>query len=79
MRCRQYELVRVRKLVQSVDEYDGWRLNQRAPQVNDVGTLLDVLTAHGLPDKYVVECSGEGGSTIWLSDFFEEEIEYVTF
>lgn len=74
---KEYELVRVRQLIQSADDLDGWRLNQRAPVPGDVGTLLDILTAPGRPNKYVVECSDKDGISIWLADFFEEEIERV--
>lgn len=74
---KEYELVRVRQLIQSADDLDGWRLNERAPAPGDVGTLLDILTAPGHPIKYVVECSGKDGLSIWLADFFEEEIERV--
>lgn len=74
---KEYEPVRVRQLIQSADDLDGWRVNQRAPTPGDVGTLLDILTAPGLPNKYVVECSGKDGISIWLADFFEEEIERV--
>jgi uncharacterized protein YjaZ len=74
---KEYELVRVRQLIQSADDHDGWRLNQRAPALGDVGTLLDILIAPGLPNKYVVECSGQDGISIWLADFFETEIERV--
>lgn len=42
-----------------------------------MGTLLDVLTAAGHPDRYVVECSGEDGVSVWVADFLEEEIELV--
>jgi hypothetical protein len=45
--------------------------------VGDVGTLLDVLTAAGHPDRYVVECSGEAGVSVWLADFLADEIEPV--
>lgn len=74
---KEYELVRVRQLIQSADDLNGWRLNQRTPTPGDIGTLLDILTAPGLPNKYVVECSGKDGISIWLTDFFEEEIERV--
>lgn len=74
---KEYELVRVRQLIQSADDLDGWRLNQRSPAIGDVGTLLDILTAPGHPNKYVVECSGQDGISLWLADFFEEEIERV--
>ncbi len=76
---RQYQLVRVRTLRAAVDEYDGWRVNKRHPRVGDVGTLVDLLHAPGLPDRYVVECpsaSGDG-TTDWLGDFAEDELESV--
>lgn len=71
----QYELVRIRQLLQPVAEYDGWRVNQRPPQVGDVGTLLDILHAPGLSDRYVVESSGADGVTVWLGDFAAEELD----
>ena len=73
----QYGLVRVRRLVSPPAEYDGWRVNKRPPQTGDVGILLDILRAPGLPDRYVVESSGADGVTIWLSDFAPEELESV--
>ena len=71
----QYGLVRIRRLLQPPTEYDGWRLNQRPPQVGDVGTLLDILHAPGLPERYVVESSGSDGMTVWLGDFAADELE----
>jgi hypothetical protein len=76
-RLKQYGLVRIRQLLQPAVEYDGWRVNQRPPQVGDVGTLLDILQAPGLPDLYVVESSGADGITVWLGDFAAEELEAV--
>jgi hypothetical protein len=73
----QYGLVRVVRLLQPLDEYDGWRVNQRPPQIGDVGCLIDTLEAPGWPNKYVVELSGSDGCDIWLADFFAEEIEPV--
>jgi hypothetical protein len=37
--------------------------------------VLDVLSAPNLPDKYVVENCLPDGSSLWLADFFAEEIE----
>jgi len=74
-RLKQYGLVRIRQLLQPAVEYDGWRVNQRPPQVGDVGTLLDILHAPGLPDRYVVESSGADGITVWHGDFAAEELE----
>jgi len=38
---------------------------------------VDILRAQGLVDRYVVECSGPDGITIWLDDFDAEELEAV--
>jgi hypothetical protein len=75
MHFRQYSIVRICQLLRSPEEYDGWRVNQRPPQVGDTGTIVDVLAAPGLPYNYVVEASGQDGITIWLGDFAAEELE----
>ncbi len=72
---KQYGLVRVRQLLHAPEHYDGWRLNQRPPRVGDKGCIVDILQAPGLPDCYVVECSGADGIDIWLADFNKEELE----
>jgi len=74
---KEYELVRIRQLIQRPEDMDGWCLNQRPPAPGDIGTLLDILTIPGLPNKYVVECADKDGISIWLAEFFEEEIERV--
>jgi hypothetical protein len=74
-RLKKYGLVRIRQLLRPAADYDGWRVNQRPPQVGDVGTLLDILHAPGLPDRFVVESSGAGGVTVWVGDFGAGELE----
>ena len=74
---KQYEIVRVIRLLHSLDKYNGWRANQRDPQIGDTGTIVEILQAPNLPDKYVVEAVASDGSTIWLSDFDVGEIELV--
>jgi hypothetical protein len=68
-------MVRVRRLLRPVAEYDGWGFNLRPPRPGDVGTIVDILQAPGEPDDYVVESSGPDGVTIWVGDFQAEEIE----
>ena len=75
MPFEEYSLVRVQQLLRSPDHYDGWRINQRLPQVGDVGYIIDILQVPGLPESYVVECSGSDGVDIWLGDFSAEELE----
>lgn len=73
----QYEMVRVRKILYPEQDYDGWELNKRKPEVGDTGTLIDIFEMAGLPTRYVVEFPGADGITIFLSEFDEEEIESI--
>lgn len=75
MGLEQLTVVRVRRRFRDPADYDGWRLNQRPPHVGDVGTIVEVLHAEGLPDCYVVESADENGMTIWLADFTADELE----
>jgi len=75
MSFKLYSAVRVRQLSQPSTSYDPWQLNQRSPQVGDVGVFIDLLRAPGAPDRYVVEMSGADGVPVWLSEFFVEELE----
>jgi hypothetical protein len=61
-------------LLRLSEAYEGWRVNQRPPRVGDRGTVVDILQAPGLPDKYVVEASGPDGITVWLGDFTADEL-----
>ena len=70
-----YTQVRIRRLLGPPDSYDPWRLNQRPPQVGDVGWCVDLLQAPGLPDHYVVELCGPDGAAVWLAEFVAEELE----
>ena len=74
---QRYGLVRVIQLRYPLDAYDGWRINRRPPAVGDMGTIVEILHAPGLPSKYVVESSDADGITIWLDDFDAEEIEPI--
>ena len=75
MPLKQYEVVKVRQLLRAPEEYDGWGVNQRPPRVGDVGCIVEILGAVGLPDNYVVESVSTDGMTIWLGDFMAGELE----
>lgn len=70
-----YTRVRVRRLLRPPDAYDSFGLNQRPPQIGEVGTYIDLLQAPGLPDHYVVESCGPLGVPIWLAEFVAQELE----
>lgn len=73
-----YASVKIIDIVRAEDAYDGWKVNLRAPCIGDVGCIVDILKAEGLPDHYVVECCDHDGTSIWLSEFQSNEIELVT-
>ena len=78
MELKQYELVRVVKMLHPAEYYDGWKLNKRPPELGDVGTIVEILNAPNLPPNYVVEASSPDGTPVWLGDFLEEELELVS-
>ena len=77
MPLQQYGIIRIRRLLSSPGSYDGWRVNQRLPLIEDMGVIVDVLHTPGLPDRYVVESIDADGTTVWLGDFSAEELEMV--
>jgi hypothetical protein len=47
----------------------------REPQRGDVGAVLEILEGGGDGEKgYIAECVDGDGLTIWVSDFYENEI-----
>jgi hypothetical protein len=74
---KPYAVVRVKCLVATDDDYDGWCVNKRPPAVGDVGTLLEILTAPDLPDRYVVDGCTADGMTVALGDFPAKELKPV--
>ncbi len=79
MALKLYSQVKVVRLIQAPEDYDGWKLNQRNPEVGDTGTYIELLEAPGIPSKYVVEMADPNSpNSIWLSDFHEEEIQLVS-
>ena len=75
MSLQQYDIVRVSQLLKEPADYNGWGVNQRAPRVGEVGTIVDILQASGLSDCFVVECCDPNGVAVWVGDFASEELE----
>lgn len=73
-----YSVVRVKRLLHPEINRDGWKINQRSPEIGDTGTIVEILHAPNLPIHYVVECANKGnGTSIWVSEFEADEIEAV--
>jgi len=78
MKLKQYEIVRVVKMLHPAEYYDGWKLNKRPPRLGDVGTIVEILNAPNLAPNYVVEAISPNGIPDWLGDFLEEELELIS-
>jgi hypothetical protein len=72
-----YSIVKIIRLIRGADDYNGWNLNRESPKVGETGTIVEILYAKDLLDCYVVEKADLDGTTIWLSDFVEEELEPI--
>ncbi len=55
---------------------EGTESIARPPEVGDEGTLIDYGSRDGR-STYVVEMVNEGGGTVWLAEFFLDEIEMI--
>jgi hypothetical protein len=77
MGLKQYDRVRVVRLLNPLEHYGGSEFNVRPPAVGDIGYLIEILQKPGLPDGYLVESSSvaTGGSNIWQCIFSAEELE----
>lgn len=71
---RQFDKVRVRALLRAAHEYDAWWVNRRPPRFGDLGTVVELLNGEDGARRFVVECVGADGSTVWLSEFCAEEL-----
>ncbi len=78
-RLKQYEMVRVVRLLNPPESYGGHEFDQRPPAVGDTGCLIEILQKPGLPDGYLVESSSDatGGVNVWQCMFVAEELEPV--
>jgi len=64
-------VVRVVKLLREERPFQGSKGVERAPRVGDVGAIVHVYD----PNCFAVECVARDGRTVWLADFYGEELE----
>jgi hypothetical protein len=76
MTLREYDTVRVARLLIPNRPFDGTRSVMRAPAVGDVGTICHESSAAD-SEAVVVEMVDADGLTIWLADFQRSELELV--
>lgn len=66
-------MVKLIKINKQFDEND-LSLGNRAPQIGDVATIVEVYDTPGL--GYELECSDKNGITEWLVSFSSEDAEF---
>jgi hypothetical protein len=69
----EYAVVRVARLLRSDRSFQGTEGVRRPPQVGDIGTIVHVYDL----TLFAVECVDGSGMTVWLADFFADELEVV--
>ena len=69
----EYGVVQVARLLQPDRVFQGTEGVRRPPKVGDVGTIVHAYD----PTSFAVECVDASGLTIWLADFFAEELEFL--
>ena len=69
----EYGIVRVALLLQSNRTFQGAKHVCRAPEVGDIGTIVFAYDV----TSFAVECVNKQGMTVWLADFFAEELEFL--
>lgn len=75
---RLLQVVRVVALREGERPFDGSEGAARPPAVGDLGTVVEVLRAPGLPPRFLVEAVAEDGVTTWLAEFDEVELALVS-
>lgn len=74
---KEYEAVRVVRLLTRNRAFDGTVGVRRAPQVGDVGTIVHEYDTEDPRAPVAVENVDPDGHTIWLADFERDELELV--
>jgi hypothetical protein len=77
LNLREYDVVRVVRLLEQERSFDGTESVRRAPRIGDVGTIIHEYDPSHSGAPVVVEMVDEEGMTVWLADFVCEELELV--
>ena len=75
MTLREYDLVRVVRLLTPTRWFDGTESVKRPPAVGDVATICHETDPSNPAAPVFVEMVDGDGMTIWLAKFEKEELE----
>ena len=77
-RLREYDTVRVVRLLTAERKFSGTVGVSRPPRVGDVATICHEYHPRDPDADVAVEMVDVSGSTIWLADFARDELELVS-
>jgi hypothetical protein len=72
----EYSVVRIVELKTANRPFIGTETVKEPPKVSDIGTIVHIIT-NAKETLYIVEKVNSSGQTVWLADFFQEEIELL--
>ena len=72
-KLRELDFVRIVRLEKPSRDFGGTTGVARPPEVGDVGTIVDAVGNL----MVTVECVDPSGMTLWLADFYLDEVELV--
>ena len=75
---REYDTVRVTKLLSAVREFSGSTGVSRPPRVGDVAIICHQYDPHDPSAAVGVEMVDQDGMTIWFADFVPDELEFIS-
>ena len=75
---REYDAVRVVKLLRDDREYMGGSSVARAPRIGDVAVVCHEYSPGNLAALLAFELVDADGYTIWLADFERSELERIS-
>ena len=74
MMFKEYDTVKITSLREPDRHFDGTQAVARAPRSGDTGIIVAV-SGKGKDKQYIVESVDPDGMTIWLADFYADELE----
>jgi hypothetical protein len=76
-KLREYDTVRIVKLLTNDRKFDGTDMVKRAPRVGDIATIVHKYEPSNLNGRFIVEKVNDDGYTVWLADFEKDELEFI--
>ena len=75
---REYDCVRVAKLLRPNREFDGTEGVRRPPRIGDLAIIVHEYHPDDPTAMVAVEKVNDDGYTVWFADFDRDELEFVS-